>query len=586
MEMVPGVTAPMSVDTRNLLLCVLVTLGTMLVAWPFAEGGFIDDFSYIHMAKTLAETGRFAYNGWPTAMLGIQVWWGAAWIWLFGFSFTLVRLSVWPLALGAVAMVYLLARRASLPPSDSLFAALVTGLSTQFIDLAPTFMTDLPALSLLLASWYAFTRAIEEADQRPADELAVLRWLVTALACGVVGGTIRQSVWFSLLSGPAIFFLRPGMTPRIRGLAFCAGCIGLACMVCGMRWFSSQPYAIPSQILSLRLENAGRWFDGIRAFFRVVVPVVLLPMTSAVVWCLPALWQKEASRPTRWALIAAVLIATAAVLIPTHRHVFNGVTQLFEQRGAASTSAAIYEASIAGFRIARLALLIFVLGIMVWDGQRCRREIVAVIRRLPPAILVMSAYLVLYLPAVIQASATTGGLWERYLLPVFPVVCCSLLLWVERRRTHVERRSPWGLCLLAVMAVYSIAFTHDRFADCRARVAAIAYLQREGVPRNRIMTGWPIDGWAQIEAVGYLNDPRIRTPADAYVPPAPPHYRHGNNLLRSLTPEFLVTDGSAECQGSREGFRDFPYTAWIPPHERCVFVCHQTAIEAESESDR
>ena len=141
----------MSVDTRNLLLCVLVTLAAMLVAWPFAEGGYIDDFSYIHMAKTLAETGRFAYNGWPTAMLGIQVWWGAAWIWLFGFSFTLVRLSLWPLALGAVALVYLIARRASLSPSDSLFAALLTGLSTLFLPLAPTFMTDIPGFLFLLA---------------------------------------------------------------------------------------------------------------------------------------------------------------------------------------------------------------------------------------------------------------------------------------------------------------------------------------------------------------------------------------------------------------------------------------------------
>jgi hypothetical protein len=313
--------------------------------------------------------------------------------------------------------------------------------------------------------------------------------------------------------------------------------------------------------------------------------VVLLPMTSAVVWCLPNLWPKGASRPTRWALIAAVLIAAVAVLIPTHRHAFNGVIQVFEQRGPVSTSAAIYEASIAGFRVARLALLLFVLGVMAWDGQRCRREIVDVVRRLPPAILVMSAYLVLYLPAVIQASATTGGLWERYLLPAFPAGCCGLLLWVEQRRSHLGRRSLWGWCFLAVMAVYSIALTHDRFADCRARVAAIAYLQGEGVARDRIMAGWPIDGWAQIEAVGYLNDPRIRTPADAYVPPAPPHYRHGSNLLRALTPEFLVTDGSAECLGNSEGFRDFPFTAWIPTHERCVFVCHQTAIASESEPD-
>ena len=44
----------MSIDARNLLLCVLVPLAAILVAWPFAEGGYIDDFSYIHMAKTLS----------------------------------------------------------------------------------------------------------------------------------------------------------------------------------------------------------------------------------------------------------------------------------------------------------------------------------------------------------------------------------------------------------------------------------------------------------------------------------------------------------------------------------------------------
>jgi hypothetical protein len=128
----------MVIDRRNLCLCVLVTLLAILVAWPFAEGSYIDDFSSIHMAQSLAETGRFAYNGWPTAMLGIQIWWGAAWIWLFGFSFTLVRLSVLPLALGAVALVYRIARRASLSPADSLFAALPTGLSTLFLPLVPT----------------------------------------------------------------------------------------------------------------------------------------------------------------------------------------------------------------------------------------------------------------------------------------------------------------------------------------------------------------------------------------------------------------------------------------------------------------
>ena len=59
-------------DRRNLAVSMLGTLAAILIAWPFAEGGYCDDFSYIHMAKTLAETGRFAYIGWPTAMLGMR----------------------------------------------------------------------------------------------------------------------------------------------------------------------------------------------------------------------------------------------------------------------------------------------------------------------------------------------------------------------------------------------------------------------------------------------------------------------------------------------------------------------------------
>ena len=247
----------MNVDVRNLLLCVLVPLAAILVAWPFAEGGYIDDFSYIHMAKTLAETGRFAYNGWPTAMLGIQVWWGAAWIWLFGFSFTIVRLSVLPLALGAVVLVYLLGRRASLSPYDSLFAALLTALSTLFLPLAPTFMSDIPAFFFLLAGLYGFVRAADAIEQVPARGTHVvawqaLAWLAIGTLCGVLGGTIRQPVWFAPIASAAVLCRwRSGGLSRsdrrgFRLASLLCGVIGVAALIAGTRWFSQQPYAIPT----------------------------------------------------------------------------------------------------------------------------------------------------------------------------------------------------------------------------------------------------------------------------------------------------------------------------------------------------
>ncbi|MFM9197384.1 MAG: glycosyltransferase family 39 protein, partial [Planctomycetia bacterium] len=219
----------MSVDVRNIALCMLVPLAALLVAWPFAEGGYIDDASYIHMAKTLAETGRFAYNGWPTAMLGIQVWWGAAWIRLFGFSFTLVRLSLLPPVLGAVVLVYLLARRARLSPHDSLFSALLTALSTLFLPIAPTFMSDIPAFFFLLACLYGFVRAVDAAETpsssvHAASPWPAVAWLAIGTLCGVLGGTIRQPVWFAAPACAAAVVCRraSGRTVRLAAL-FCGG---------------------------------------------------------------------------------------------------------------------------------------------------------------------------------------------------------------------------------------------------------------------------------------------------------------------------------------------------------------------------
>ena len=430
MEMVPGMTAPMSVDTRNLLLCVLVTLGTMLVAWPFAEGGFFDDFSYIHMAKTLAETGRFAYNGWPTAMLGIQVWWGAAWVWLFGFSFTLVRLSVWPLALGAVAMVYLLARRARLSSSDSLFAALLTGLSPHFVLNAPSFMTDAPALFFLFACLYAFARAVEDAEQVPAQTSRTLAWLLVGMLCGVLGGTIRQTVWFAPLAGAAVLFLWPGVSKRMRLAAFVCGVVGLASIVVGVRWFNSQPYAIPTRLPSPMALGITDLVSVIRTM-AVGVLGALVPMFF---YRLAALrrWRRE---QLPWlgdspAADLIILLAVAWVLFPA---LVGTLAVLAPARPVVERAAWILR----GLR----SVPVLFLGLLVMATVlRQRGVILSAVRRVPPAIVIPLVYLLPYSAAVMQASQTTGGLFPRYYLPYVPPLACAVLYGVRATSTTAVNR--------------------------------------------------------------------------------------------------------------------------------------------------
>ena len=93
------------------LTCVLALAVCEAVVHPVAEVGIADDWSYVRTAEVLAHTGHVVYNGWSTAMLGWQLYWGALFVRLLGESFFVLRFSVFVLALGTAALLFALYRR-------------------------------------------------------------------------------------------------------------------------------------------------------------------------------------------------------------------------------------------------------------------------------------------------------------------------------------------------------------------------------------------------------------------------------------------------------------------------------------------
>ena len=89
------------------IFCALAVLLCELISRPYTTMGVGDDGPYILMARTLADTGHVVYNGWASPMLTSQLYLGAAFIHLFGFSFTTVRMST---LLVAMALAFVLQR--------------------------------------------------------------------------------------------------------------------------------------------------------------------------------------------------------------------------------------------------------------------------------------------------------------------------------------------------------------------------------------------------------------------------------------------------------------------------------------------
>ncbi len=205
--------------------------------------GVADDWPYILSAQTLANTGHVVYNGWATAMIGWQLYIGASFIKLFGFSFTAARMST---LLVSLALVFILQRafvRAGITERNATLTTLALVLSPLYLMLSVTFMTDIFGLFAIVLCLYGCLRALQAITNR-----ATIFWICFAVILNAICGTSRQIAWLGLLVmvPSTLWLLRTQRRILLAGAA--ANLIGILFILACMHWFSLQPYTIPEHI--------------------------------------------------------------------------------------------------------------------------------------------------------------------------------------------------------------------------------------------------------------------------------------------------------------------------------------------------
>jgi hypothetical protein len=353
-----------------------------------------------------------------------------------------------------------------------------------------------------------------------------LAWLAIGTLCGVLGGTIRQPVWFAPPACAAVLCLRrSGGLSRSDHRAFrlaslLCGAIGMAALIAGTRWFSQQPYTIPTKLPTLDAIAQFRVASIAREAVTVVTECAL-KVLPAMLFCLP--WVVEhvsAGLRTRWGRITAVVTAVAmvGVLAGTMSRSFEGPLGLLSGSWR-PTGHTPHDLGVGLIRCGVLGMIVS-LSVAVTVALGRARGSHAAAWRLPPAVIMPLAYLVPYGASLLLVSQTTDGIYPRYYLPFLPALTCCLLYCTRSlpashsgaaaRSAGADRRSVLGWLLVGFFALRGIAILHDEFADTRTRLAAIALLQQQGVPRDRITSKWVIDGWEQVERAAYVNNPRVR----------------------------------------------------------------------------
>ncbi len=510
--------------------------------------GVNDDWCYIRGAQTLAATGHVVYHAYESATLGWQLYIGAAFIKLFGFSFSTTRTSLLPIALSTVLLFHRVLLRSGVRLGLSTIGALTLATSPLFVPLSFSFMSDIPGLFTLLLCAYLCLRALQADTNRSA------LLLLTAACLSNVGlGTVRQIAWLGTIAMvPASLWL---LRKRIQVVRVGLPVWGLSLLLIHstIHWFNRQPYSLPETLVPRALPfNTARLL--IENSFDSIMTIAMLAFPTSIGFVVFT----KSLKPKQYFAPVIVLALLTLFLVLEHRHhrmaefllpmmrnyvtdqgtmLFN-LPEVYGQRG-------VLLSSPVRLIITMVTALVNLIAVFSMIGGN---ELSPKARRSTKDLTFFGLsftclYILLLIPRTIYFS-----LFDRYLLPLLPIALIFLLRALQSRVSDlIQYRAilVTQATAVAIVACYSTAVTHDAFAADRARLEAIQLLRTQGIPRTAITAGFEFDGTTQLDSRGYINYSGVPAPRGAYVPPSPfpspddPRY-YDKIFVSSVKPGYLI----------------------------------------------
>ena len=563
------------------LFCALCVLVCELVSRPYAEMGICDDGSYILIAKTLATTGHIAYNGWASAMLGWQLYLGAAFIKLFGFSFSAVRMSTLLVSLATVVLLQRIFVRAGITERNAVLATLTLVLSPLYLLLSVTYMSDIFGLFAVVICLYGCLRALQAVTPN-----ATILWLCFAVATNAFFGTARQIAWLGILVmlPSTLWLLRAQRRVLIAGSA--ATIVGALFIFACMQWLKHQLYSTPEHLIPETFPILGTFWTA--THFALELPLLLLPI-------LLLFFLRIRKHGLRGVLaVSAVILGYLFLgfypsryqsqfwLEPTDNDwVSAHTTFLFTQLHGANPillppwlRILLTVASLGG----ALSLIVSLMD------SKPESATPSSARNLPWNQLgVLAAPFAITYSLLLIPRGTGLALSDRYLLPLAVVAMICLARYFQ---DTVQPQLPLITTLLVgLMALYGVTSTHNVFAFYRARVVLADELHAAGVPDTSVDSGWEYNLNVELQHASHIVYPESLAPGNAFVPPvsSPIGICPMAEFWRTFTPHIhaiYVISFDPDICGGPAPIEPAQYSRWPALTPGTLYVVRNTAPPA------
>ncbi len=489
-------------DLIGPVVLVAFFVGIMLLVPPRGEFPINDDWDYVATVADLVRYGEIRLSDWPGMSLVGQIFWGGLFAKLFGLSYMTLRLSVIALALVGAVALYHWARAIERTRAESLFLALLYATNPLVFSLSYSFMTDVPAASMMLLCLLIQAHCA----RRGGVLLYLLAGVIAAL-----GYLIRE-----IAALPALV-LAASMVPavvRSRGRAreLLALTAPLALVFTWHSFWLDHIHGRPYQAAVGRLQFPQLDELLIQLLWQ---PLAVGFYLSPLVMCLigrrarALVWRSIVARVLVVGLVLFGLPWLSAAPLPPYVQYINDFYLGFETLDAMSLQGpwipvgsvyvSVFVWCLSAVGLVSLSLAVGFVAVELrarWTRWRHRE-----LGLLPLSPGNQAGVCGLALLGFLLVQSTP---FDRYLLPVVPTLAMFLLSLMPRGLGLL--RSPLAWVLLAVFAVFSVVGTQDYFARARVRWQAIGYLLEAGVKPPDISAGFE-------HAALWCFSPHYRRPA-------------------------------------------------------------------------
>jgi len=536
------------------LILVISWIAAAILVNPLKNIPLNDDWVYARTVFQFVSTGNFVLDDWIGVTLYSHVLWGSLFVWIFGPSFTVLRIASLLMSLLIILLSYKLLRDLVRNTKLAFFITLFIAFNPVFFNLAFTFMSDITFFGFVLLSNLFYFRAIRDKDTRP---------LYFATFFAILATLARQIGLFLPLSALLLSVVLYWKTDKRHILVYLVHVIIVASVFLAYMWWLKESGNKPESYRELGEAGVNETFLSV--LFSRLISTTGKVLSQVGLWFFPLIlfftvksWVTY--RQYLKSAIVPTLILGGLVMLSMNHFPDGNIFYLLGLGPRTLVDSFIFDmksplwntpwliipvktlAFSGGFLISWLLSVNLVRLLKNFGGEFSFLQ----------KIKLFSLLQIIVYQGVFLGSFTY---FDRYVIILYiPLLIFALpeneILEIHSRK--VFRSIEWGF--LAMIIYFSIAGTHDYLSWNSARWKAAFQLEEQGIDKDVIDGGHEYNGWKGVR----FNKMGKWDPSEA-------EYA----LSFHEMPGYDVLD-------------EKEFSTWLPFTQRFIFVLKRKAVENDA----